>query len=307
MALLAYWPLKVDFNDYSGNGQHVTPYQTAPTKEDDALMGTVYRFAPNHNNQIYNWLRRTDSSFLRSQLEGKSTFAVSCWVKSPGVPAGTGLDYENGILSITYGFVLLWLNSGYIHLRNSFKLTYPLALDNMWHHICFTTNSNNLILYVDNIQVQTLPITTTLSFAWNNEVSIGTDNNYGIVHGFTGNIAEMRIYNHSLTDAERNDIYSKTKAPFININNISSNRISNKTGKDMSIVSFTANQPLQEWTARAGGFSPTTGSLVGQGTALAQGATAQFEIENEELFNGDGDYRINIYGKNSAGVWTPYE
>lgn len=104
-------------------------------------------------------------------------------------------------------------------------------------------------------------------------------------------------------------------SPVITIQNISATRISNKAGKDVSIVQFKADQELQEWVARAGGFSPTTGALVGQGTTLQTGVSAQFEIENEELFNGDGDYRINIYGRglpyssnwnNLPGTWNDY-
>lgn len=36
------------------------------------------------------------------------------------------------------------------------------------------------------------------------------------------------------------------------------------------------------------------------------GREASFTVENEELTQGDKTYRINVYGKNEAGEWTPY-
>lgn len=36
------------------------------------------------------------------------------------------------------------------------------------------------------------------------------------------------------------------------------------------------------------------------------GRQATFIVEDEELTLGDKTYRINVYGKNEAGEWTPY-
>lgn len=101
-----------------------------------------------------------------------------------------------------------------------------------------------------------------------------------------------------------------------------------------SDVVFRYNQDLIQWEARAGGAGLGQGLLVGSGTdasliTLEQVASmaptlndwitvfpnlvdtqygeASFIVDHTELTNGDIDYRIDVYGKNNIGEWTPYE
>lgn len=112
--------------------------------------------------------------------------------------------------------------------------------------------------------------------------------------------------------------------PTITITSISKTKIGWQSGKDQSIVKFTADQILKDFEARAGGVGRGSGLSVGksiliypsttlypsatlypQTYSLGIGIEQQFEVDDEEL-QQDGDYRINIYGMNAGGEWTPY-
>lgn len=94
--------------------------------------------------------------------------------------------------------------------------------------------------------------------------------------------------------------------PTITIINYTKSKISGISGKDVCVVTFTADQNLTQWEARADGFGVGQGDLVGSGDALLEGQEAVFEVENEELIWGDKTYRINVYGKNEQGEWSLY-
>lgn len=124
-------------------------------------------------------------------------------------------------------------------------------------------------------------------------------------------------------------------APKITIEKVSRNRISKNPGVDSSTVSFSTNQDLVQWEARADGRGVGQGLLVGSGGALSLGnnwralsakngaiwsgwgrttwedslykaAAASFVVDDEELTNGDKPYQINVYGKNQNGEWNAY-
>lgn len=114
-------------------------------------------------------------------------------------------------------------------------------------------------------------------------------------------------------------------APTITIHSVSRYKISNKSGMDESIVYFfSSDQDLKDFVAKAGGVGHTTGLTVGEAVSLVPsetlypsaslypsefslpaGAHQRFEVLASEL-TGDGTYRVNIYGMNAAGEWTPY-
>lgn len=125
-------------------------------------------------------------------------------------------------------------------------------------------------------------------------------------------------------------------APIINIQNVTRNKISDEAGATTAIATFTADQELTDWEARADGTGIGQGLLVGAATGvrdtwdkldalnitwdqedarnktwdhinsvLDAGATGSFDVDYTELTAGDKVYRINVYGKNAANEWTP--
>ena len=94
--------------------------------------------------------------------------------------------------------------------------------------------------------------------------------------------------------------------PVITIVSQDVTKISGVSGYDRCTVSFKADQELTYWEARATTTQTPghgVGLLVESGT-LAKGATGYVYVDNEELTNGDLNYRITIYGRNSDGIWS---
>lgn len=130
-------------------------------------------------------------------------------------------------------------------------------------------------------------------------------------------------------------------APMITVESVTRNRLGRVTGWDASTVTFTTNQDLMEWEARADGHGAGQGLLLGeQRTAIEDNyalklqnpwnetmngfgplwsdlgantfnavsyGSATFVIDDSELTSGDKPYVINVYGKNEAGEWNGFQ
>lgn len=85
-------------------------------------------------------------------------------------------------------------------------------------------------------------------------------------------------------------------------------RISDEAGHDACICSFTADQDLSAWEARAtrDGVTPArgVGLLVESGGSLAAGEAGTVSVLDEELTGGDGMYTITVYGCGTNGIWS---
>ena len=96
-------------------------------------------------------------------------------------------------------------------------------------------------------------------------------------------------------------------APVISVKSHSLNSISDEAGMTTCVIVFSANLQCDQWEARAtyGAASPGlgVGSLVGSGGSLAANIDANFNVDYDELINGDGNYTITVYGHNEAG-WS---
>lgn len=124
-------------------------------------------------------------------------------------------------------------------------------------------------------------------------------------------------------------------SPILTITGVTRTRISHVSGIDSSTVTFTSDQDLTDWEARAGGTGRGSGLLVGAATGvrntwdllsaggytwnaigaagwtwnnyanvLGTGVSGSFVVDDEELTQGDQVYRVDIYGKNAAGEWS---
>ena len=98
------------------------------------------------------------------------------------------------------------------------------------------------------------------------------------------------------------------RAPVITIGTPSTAIISDETGYDECICTFTADVALQAWEARAtkSGVTPArgVGLLVESGGSLAAGTAGTVSVVDEELTDGDGDYTITVYGQSTGGIWS---
>ena len=94
--------------------------------------------------------------------------------------------------------------------------------------------------------------------------------------------------------------------PIITIQSQDVTKISSVTGYDRCTVTFTSDQALTYWEARATTTQTPAhgvGLLVESGT-LSKGETGYVYVDDEELTNGDLNYTITIYGQNADGRWS---
>lgn len=88
----------------------------------------------------------------------------------------------------------------------------------------------------------------------------------------------------------------------------SKNKISSTTGFDSVTVTFSADIAYTEFQCRATKAGEDWGVGVGQLIAAFSSTPANtlrtFEIYDEYLVNGDGDYRISLYAKGEDGAWN---
>ena len=94
--------------------------------------------------------------------------------------------------------------------------------------------------------------------------------------------------------------------PVITIVSQDVTKISGVSGYDRCTVTFTSDQALSYWEARATTTQTPAhgvGLLVESGT-LSKGETGYVYVDDEELTNGDLNYTITIYGQNADGRWS---
>ncbi len=135
----------------------------------------------------------------------------------------------------------------------------------------------------------------------------------GLLTGVTWSVTytASKYYTYSYTvdgDATIAVVISGSSTPpIITVGTPTRTIISDETGYDQCVCTFTSNMALQAWEARATkGVTPArgVGLLVESGTTLAAGATGTVYVDNEELTNGDGEYTITVYGQSTQGVWS---
>ncbi len=119
------------------------------------------------------------------------------------------------------------------------------------------------------------------------------------------------IYTVSNITADHTIVFTASTSgdpPVITVGAPSRTIISDETGYDQCVCTFTSDLALQQWEARAtkSGTTPArgVGLLVESGTTLAAGANGTVTVDDEELTNGDGEYTIKVYGQSIGGVWS---
>ena len=126
-----------------------------------------------------------------------------------------------------------------------------------------------------------------------------------------GNFTDNHVTSPSIEDSDIPLIYLFTDtapAPVITVGTPTRTIISDESGYDQCVCTFSSDLALQAWEARAtkSGVAPArgVGLLVESGGSLAAGATGTVYVDNEELTQGDGDYTITVYGQSTGGIWS---
>lgn len=89
---------------------------------------------------------------------------------------------------------------------------------------------------------------------------------------------------------------------------VTNNKISDEPGFDYIIVNFQSDLPYTAFECRATKVGEDYG--VGKGALVASFSTTpantqrQFEVYDDYLVHGDGEYRISLFAKGEDGSWN---
>lgn len=88
----------------------------------------------------------------------------------------------------------------------------------------------------------------------------------------------------------------------------SSNKISDEAGFDNITVTFSSDLAYQKFECRAtkigNDYGVGKGELISSFSYTPAGTERTFEIYDDYLLQGDGDYRISLYAQGTDGAWN---
>jgi len=193
------------WNDMSGGGNNGT-LTNGPTYSSTNGGSIVF-------DGIDDYVSCGNNSIL--QL---SQGTISAWVKTlnPGSGFRSIITKQFNYGLFCYDGVLITYDWG-----NGLVRTTGLNIaDNSWKHICmtFTTNtgtpSNNAIIYSNGSSILTTTIKRNDSFNIEFEIANGGTGNGGDTQQLNGNIANVQIYNRTLSSTEILQNYNAQKSRF---------------------------------------------------------------------------------------------
>jgi len=142
----------------------------------------------------------------------------------------------------------------------------------------------------------------------------------GIISFFKGNIYSFKLYKKQLSDTERkqntsvgvsnvglnSDPPPQSNPPLVTIISVDNLKISKILGFDISTVKFKFDKDVTEWRINLQGSSYDTGvTLYSSASPVSANNEILGLVYGTNLFS-EGENRVNIYGKDSSGNWTPY-
>lgn len=89
---------------------------------------------------------------------------------------------------------------------------------------------------------------------------------------------------------------------------VSGNKVSDEAGFDHIIVKFQSDIPYQAFECRATkngeNYGMGKGALVASFSATPANTERSFEVYDDYLVHGDGDYRISLFAQGKDGSWN---
>lgn len=97
-------------------------------------------------------------------------------------------------------------------------------------------------------------------------------------------------------------------APQLTFSITGGNKISSITGYDHISISFSSDIKYQTFECRATKigqpYGRGVGKLISSFSTTPAGVQRTFEIYNNDLINGEGEYRISLYAQGEDGSWN---
>lgn len=188
-----------------------------------------------------------------------------------------------------------------------------------WSIPYFTYNAmSNIILSTPNTSQYEIQLSIDDGNNWNNIVALTNPNILTYDYDFTNEPAStnalIRVRSYDGTnysDWDQSDTpftisHGPTTPPTVTIISIDHYKISDETGINQSHIKFTFDQDVTQWTVNVLGVDETTGTVADSGGAVNANTEITAIIDWNELYQ-EGDNKVNIYGCNISGLWTPYE
>ncbi len=200
MALVGWWPLDGNTEDYTVNQNHGT---NSGVTWNNGKIGQCGNFVNGTNtriiipnNNVYN--------------HGTKSFSIALWIM---VPAQTtnfrgildkGYSTAYGIFDVTNtaGKVGLYVQSGSNHNGIDFSDSYG-----QWVHCVWVVDRENNVQRSYKNGVFHVETSFTLNnVTSSNDLNIGTYTSGAIASSYNGNLNDIRIYDHKLSQKEINDL-----------------------------------------------------------------------------------------------------
>lgn len=220
MVLVGYWPLREDSGstaeDYSGNGNDGTINDggdsTVPG-DSNLLGGSTYSFDGSNDNVVTTYTPPQNADF-----------SVAFWFKSSSSSGNEPLVNSwsgGGSTGIVIGVPNHWVSGD--NFCFGIRDTENGDADNVqtdsgfgdgnWHHaVCIrrynpSNGADQLSIYIDGEDVSTTnERSQTCDSLGTNDLRFGDNPDQGYNYG--GNLAEVRFYNHALSEAEIQYLYT---------------------------------------------------------------------------------------------------
>jgi len=156
-----------------------------------------------------NVLRFSGNGYVNTshKFTGLSSATLEAWIRTGTVPAANsyGAIAGNGFLGNDTGFGLFAHNNGSLVFQtrqggNNISALADYSFDGQWHHVAGVRDASAqaTILYLDGEEVNR--VSGNLDFSAISQVfGIGARYSSGWDFGFTGDIAEVRLWDHART------------------------------------------------------------------------------------------------------------
>lgn len=207
MALIHWWPLNGDTNDYIGGKHGILAYNG--TVSEIGKIGKCYSsnttFSSNSNCP-------DGVAITQCNLIGEigSEYSFACWIKVHGSQSRyEGTIISSGDWNVKNGWTFGISQSNKtiytpVHgadAQGGIEIEQPLS-NNVWYHIATVYNNGKMTLYINGNEKGTIEGAAGIYTSSSAEMYIGRDQAHGGFFPFNGDINDVRIYDYALSLTE---------------------------------------------------------------------------------------------------------